>query len=39
MAFSLPPLPYATGALAATGMCQETLDSITASTTTPMSPR
>ena len=26
MAFSLPPLPYATGALAATGMCQETLE-------------
>ena len=26
MAFSLPPLPYATGALAANGMCQETLE-------------
>ncbi len=26
MAFSLPPLPYATGDLAANGMCQETLE-------------
>ncbi len=26
MAFSLPPLPYATAALAAQGMCQETLE-------------
>lgn len=26
MAFSLPPLPYATSALAAQGMCQETLE-------------
>ncbi|MCX7933106.1 MAG: superoxide dismutase [Rhodovarius sp.] len=26
MAFSLPPLPYATSALAANGMCQETLE-------------
>jgi Fe-Mn family superoxide dismutase len=26
MAFSLPPLPYATDALAAKGMCQETLE-------------
>src|SRR3954468_497651 len=26
MAFSLPPLPYATAALAARGMCQETLE-------------
>jgi Fe-Mn family superoxide dismutase len=26
MAFSLPPLPYSTNALAANGMCQETLE-------------
>jgi Fe-Mn family superoxide dismutase len=26
MAFTLPPLPYATGALAERGMCQETLE-------------
>ncbi len=26
MAFELPPLPYSTGALAAAGMCQETLE-------------
>ncbi len=26
MAFSLPPLPYSTNALAGQGMCQETLE-------------
>ena len=26
MAFSLPPLPYSTSALAGQGMCQETLE-------------
>ena len=35
MAFELPPLPYPPNALAARGMCQQTLELHTASTTKP----